>query len=289
MTLSEHLSELRVRLIRASIALALAFTVLYVNRQPVWEFIRVPYRMAWEDLHEELLETRQELVAEDPDRMDELFVSGPPDWEMRNPEKDLASPQSLKPGGAFFLKIRISLLLAFFIAGPVLLLEVWMFVAAGLYKREKRVVYAFLPPSVLLFFAGVAFGYYYMTPAAIFFTNADGLGVDDIKRQMDVDEYLGFLRSFSLAMGIVFQIPIVQLALSRAGLVAPRAYATYRGHMAVGALVFAAIITPPDPITQILLAGPAIVLWEIGYWCSRLVWKEPMGLTTLDDFEPSGV
>ncbi|MEL6715423.1 MAG: twin-arginine translocase subunit TatC, partial [Planctomycetota bacterium] len=74
-----------------------------------------------------------------------------------------------------------------------------------------------------------------------------------------------------IALGVVFQIPVIQVVLSKAGIVPPSAYAKYRGHMAIALLVFAGIITPPDVVTQVLLAGPAIVLWEIGYWISRTV------------------
>ena len=79
----------------------------------------------------------------------------------------------------------------------------------------------------------------------------------------------------SLAIGIIFQLPVVQVVLSRVGLVNPSVFAKYRGHMAVIALIVAAILTPPDPMTQVILAGPAIVLWEIGILCARLAWREP--------------
>ena len=289
MTLGEHLDELRVRLMRATLAFVIAFVTLYAFREPVNKFIHMPYEQAWERLHDRLVEVRREQVEEDPARLEELFVVGEPEWELRDPDKVLAPASAFQPGGAFFVKVRICFLLALFVAGPVLLWEVWMFVAAGLYRQEKRVVYSFLPPSMGLFFAGVAFGFSVMVPAAIYFTQADGLGIDPYMRQMNIDLYLQFLRSLSLALGVIFQLPIFQIALSRAGVVDPAIYAKYRGHMFVGMLVFAALITPPDPVTQVLLAGPAIILWEIGYWSARLVWRGDAGPSDGDELSvPSG-
>lgn len=273
MTLREHLDELRVRLMRATIALVIAFVVLYSYRVPVNRFIQRPYEQAWERLEDKLAEVKREQVEAGSVELEDAFIEGEPNWRLREPERYLAPLSSFQAGGPFFVNIRICFLLSLFIAGPVFIWELWMFIAAGLYRQEKRVVYAFLPPSMILFAVGVIFGFTAMVPAAIYFTQADGLGALGIARQMNLDFYLQFLRGLSLALGLIFQLPIFQIALSRAGMIDPKLYAQYRGHVAIALLVFAAIITPPDPVTQVLLAGPAIVLWEIGYWCSRAVYK----------------
>ena len=308
MTLSEHLSELRVRLIRSAIVFVMVFGVLYAYRQPVQDFIQRPQKQAWAMLHERLYEARLEYVATNDDvALAEYFADengnplpndavltvdtdGQPDrqYVLREADKILQPMTSLQSMGPFFLALRVCFYLAMFIAGPYLIWELWMFVAAGLYKREKRIVHMALPPSLLLFFVGNAFGYYFMVPYAIYFTQSDGIeSLNVVPRMMDYDLYFQWLRSLTLALGAVFQLPIIQVALSKIGLVDPKIYAKYRGHAAIGALVFAAIITPPDWFTQLLLAGPTIVLWEIGYWCSRAVWSEPEGLVLTDDVEPS--
>ena len=121
-----------------------------------------------------------------------------------------------------------------------------------------------------------------MVPAALYFTQGMGLGTEPIPlpREVSADDYLKFIRGLCLALGIIFQIPVVQLMLAKTGIVEPKVFAQYRGHMALALLVFAALITPPDPMTQLLLAGPAIVLWEIGYWVSR--WSTRGALTSVE-------
>ena len=294
MTLSEHLQELRVRLFRGAIAFVLAFVGLYMFRGPVQEFIQRPHTVAWEELHEKLHEGRLALVENNSDISVETYfdvskdAAGEDVLTLKNPEDVLQPMTALSAGGPFFLAIKICFYLSLFIAGPIFLWEIWMFIAAGLYKAEKRVVYMSLPPSLLLFLAGNAFGFMFMVPAAIYFTQSDGLdAVKIVPRMVDYEQYFQFLRSLTLALGVIFQLPIFQVALSRTGLVNPAVYAKYRGHTAILALVLAAIITPPDPFTQVLLAGPTMILWEIGYWCARLAWKGDAPLDDSSDEEDS--
>ena len=308
MTLGEHLSELRTRLIRSTVAFLLAAVVLYVYRGPALDFILVPYGQAAEWLDKDLAKVYLDLVIEDPElAWDDYFF--PPELEIPRAEPgfdkalfiedhsaDLrvakalrfpSQPQSINAAGPFLTKIKIAVLLAVFIAGPIFLWEMWMFIAAGLYQAERKVVYSFFPVTLLLFLVGVAFGFYYMVPNAIYFLQADGIGTDGIRRDMELVDYMKFLRGLSLALGVVFQLPVAQVVLSRTGLVDPKLYAKYRGHMAICALVLAMFLTPPDPFTQLLLAGPAIVLWEVGYWVSRFFWKPPTALVPTDEL-PGG-
>lgn len=283
MTLGEHLDELRVRLFRASIAFVLAFSVMYVFRHPVQRFIQYPHARAWAKLEEDLFQARLDLVESSDDyTYEDFFVVGEtpegadrPELVLRDADKVLLPLTSLHSSGPFILAIKICFYLSLFIAGPFLLWEVWMFIAAGLYKNERRVVYGVLPASLGLFLVGNAFGFTVMVPAAIYFMQSDGLAeLPVVPRMVDYENYFWFLRSLTLALGFVFQIPIFQIVLSRTGMVDPALYAKYRGHMAVITLVVAAIITPPDPFTQVLLAGPAVLLWEVGYWCARAAWKK---------------
>jgi sec-independent protein translocase protein TatC len=309
MTLGEHLGELRTRLIRATAAFAIAVIVLYVYRGPALQFILIPYGQAAEWLDTDLSKVFLDKVVEDPElHWDDYFF--PPELEIPREDagfdkakfieshadelrvaKELRfpkQPQAINAAGPFITKLKIAVLLAVFVAGPIFLWEMWMFIAAGLYKAERRIVYSFFPVTLLLFLTGVAFGFYYMVPNAIYFLQADGIGTDGIRRDMELGDYMQFLRGLSLALGVVFQLPVAQVVLSRTGLVNPKLYAKYRGHMAIAALVIAMFLTPPDPFTQLLLAGPAIVLWEIGYWVSRMFWTPPPEIIPEDELTESG-
>lgn len=310
MTLGEHLAELRVRLIRSTLALVIAFLVIYGYREAALKFIMRPYNQAAVQLNEKLSEVLILQLQEDrslpwdgafePPAIEipaasETFDVAEFVEEHRSelrPIRDRRIPsklQGLSAGAPFIIKIKNALMLALFVAGPVFLWEMWMFVAAGLYKAEKKVVYSFFPVMLALFLGGVAFGFLYLVPNAIYFLQSDGLGVDDIGREMEVSLYMQFLRGLAFAMGLVFQLPVAQVILSKTGVVDPKQYAQYRGHMAIAALVIAAIVTPPDPFTQILLAGPAIVLWEVGYWISRLVWTPPEVIIPEDELDEAGL
>lgn len=295
MTLGEHLNELRARLFRAAIVATVFFTVAYSFGEELMEFLHRPQNEAFAELRENVMKPRLVKRVEAGElQAAEVFVDGA--YEVREDgsvngvvaEKydQLKGLQSYVSGGSFFYALKISFYLSLVMAAPYILWELWGFIAAGLYKHERRAVYKLLPPSILLFYAGLAFGYLFMVPAAIYFTQMYGLGVDGINREISLDYLWGFMRGLCLAVGVVFQIPIIQLVLSKAGIVAPRTYAKFRGHTAIGLLVFAAIITPPDIVTQVLLAGPAIVLWEVGYWIARFTVDEEQ-FRDLNDEEPA--
>lgn len=290
MTLSEHLNELRARLVRSLVVFALAFSVLYSFQAEVAQFVFQPQMKAVEQLEEKLDRVLAQRVLDGELKEEDFFVPGTvtvdaegvPDGT-RLPTRNLIIVKYDAATGSFLFNLKVCFLVALAIAIPVALWEVWGFIAAGLYKHEKRVAYWFLPPAILLFYGGIVFGYTVMVPVALFFTQGVTLGQETppIPREVNLNDYLAFLRGLCLALGVVFQIPIVQLMLAKTGVVHPRVFAKYRGHMAVGMLIFAALITPPDPFTQMLLAGPAIVLWEVGYWIARITTKnmpEPLEL-----------
>jgi sec-independent protein translocase protein TatC len=171
----------------------------------------------------------------------------------------------------FFFYLQVCGYASMFIGGPFVLWQIWGFIAAGLYREEKRAVYKYFPPSVGLFFGGAIFGYTYLVPYAYYFISK--MGLEQLRHDAEVSEYFTFLSSLALGMGIVFQLPVLMMALSRIGIVDPKAYSKYRGHFVVGALVIAAIITPPDPYTQIMMAGPMAVLYEVGILLAKLATK----------------
>lgn len=268
MTLGEHLQELRVRLIRATIALVVFFALAWNFRAPIDDFVQQPYRDTAARLNADLIVMAEEAIAEDPEAWADWYEDGYP--ETRRIRVDKRIPDSMKVdtgGGMFIYYMKVCLYVALALGGPYMLWEIWQFVAAGLYRNERRVALRYFPFSAALFIGGILFGFFAMLPAALYFLNVYGLG--RILWYQSADSYWKLVQSMTLALGAIFQLPVIMLALARLDLVQPAVYARCRGYMAVGALVVAAVLTPPDPVTQMLMAGPMIVLYEVGIWVSR--------------------
>ena len=267
MTLGEHLDELRKRLIRSTVVLLVCFVVAWALRVPLFGFVVRPYEDSATRLSVEIVRIADEKIAEGADWR-AWYQDGYP--EVRNLRADRQISTTLRgdtAGAGFVFDMKICFYFALAFGGPVLLWEMWQFIAAGLYRRERRVVLRYFPISFALFVAGIAFGFFAMIPAALYFLAVQTL--DRIQWYQTADNYWSMVVNMTLALGFLFQLPVVMLALARLGLVEVRSYAKYRGHMMVGALVVGAILTPPDPITQMLMAGPIIVLYEVGIWVSR--------------------
>jgi len=270
MTLGEHLEELRTRLIRSTIALVVVFGVAWAFHKPLADYAFRPYTLAAGWLNEAKHDFYSEQLEQDPDlEWSEYFTTADPKTRELRPEKlTRADLRADAASAGFFLYMRVCLYFAMFVGGPFVLWQVWQFIAAGLYQREQRVVLSYFPFSVLLFVGGVLFGYFGMVPYALFFLAKMTLG-SHIEYWESLDNYWTFLTSLTLALGAVFQLPVVMLALARLGIVEPKTFAKYRGHCAVGALVAAAVITPPDPFTQMMMALPIVLLYELGLWVAR--------------------
>jgi sec-independent protein translocase protein TatC len=148
----------------------------------------------------------------------------------------------------------------------------WRFIAAGLYLHERRVVGRTIPISLLLFVAGGVFGYFVMVPYGLYFL-ATAFPPEKLEFLPRLSEYLSFLSLLTLALGLVFQLPLLMYVLVRIDLVEREAFRKYRRYFIVGAFIVAALLTPPDPFTQLLLAGPMIVLYEVGLLWTRFAQK----------------
>ncbi|OGI69119.1 MAG: twin arginine-targeting protein translocase TatC [Candidatus Muproteobacteria bacterium RBG_16_60_9] len=189
---------------------------------------------------------------------------------------DVASP--------FLTPIRLTLAVALVIAIPVVLYQVWAFVAPGLYRHEKRVAIPLLFSSIFLFYAGMAFAYFIVFPVAFgFFAQSAPEGV---LMMTDIKAYLDFVFSMFFAFGIAFEIPVAVVILSVMGIVDPEALAGKRSYVIVGAFVLAAVLTPPDVFSQILLAVPTILLFEVGLFFARR-WKASVNATDAADKPPA--
>lgn len=173
----------------------------------------------------------------------------------------------------FLTPFKLTLVLSLFAAMPYVLYQVWAFVAPGLYKREKKIVIPLFCSSVILFYAGMAFAYYVVFPLVfMFFTS---VGPEDVSIMTDIRSYLDFVLKLFFAFGISFEIPIAVVILSWMGAVDPDSLAKKRPYVFILCFVFGMLLTPPDILSQTLLAIPMWLLFEIGIMFGRLVKPQP--------------
>lgn len=162
----------------------------------------------------------------------------------------------------FFVPLKVSLMAAFLIALPYILYQVWRFVAPGLYAHEKRLVWPMIIASTLLFFGGMAFAYFAVFPVVFGFITASA--PQGVAVMTDIDKYLSFVLTMFMAFGITFQVPVAVVLLVRMGFVTVEKLREIRPYMIVGAFVAGAIFTPPDVVSQFMLAMPLWMLYEVG-------------------------
>jgi sec-independent protein translocase protein TatC len=272
MTLGDHLDELRSRLFRGVVVTLVCFVTAYIYRIEVTQIVMGPFEKGVGMLNGHWELYFDEIVSEDASiARTEYFVSDDPEDMRLIPKLAISDiPMMTGTSEGFMMKLRASLYFALFVGGPYLLWQLWGFISAGLYKTERRVVLSFFPASILLFFSGVLFGYYMLVPYGIYYLNIDEVpGVALL--QFRLEEYFAFVTSMCLALGVVFQLPILQTAVAKVGLVRPSTFAHYRGHFALSSFIIAALLTPPDPVTQSMMAAPMVLLYELGILSSRLV------------------
>ncbi|MBK8537687.1 MAG: twin-arginine translocase subunit TatC [Candidatus Competibacteraceae bacterium] len=172
----------------------------------------------------------------------------------------------------FLTPLKLSLMLAVFIAIPWILYQIWGFVAPGLYQREKRLVLPILASSTLLFYCGMAFAYFLIMP--LFFAFITSTAPQGVAVMTDINHYLDFVLRMFFAFGMAFEVPVATVILALAGLITPEAMAAKRPYVIVGAFVIGMLLTPPDVISQTLLALPMWLLFEVGVFISRLLLRQ---------------
>ncbi|MFZ2739564.1 MAG: twin-arginine translocase subunit TatC [Burkholderiaceae bacterium] len=230
----QHLMELRDRLIKAMAAMGIAAAVLALFPGPgaLYDILASP------------------LVAHLPKGATLIATS-------------VISP--------FMVPLKILMMAAFLIALPVILWQLWAFVAPGLYVHEKRLVLPLVVSSTLLFFVGVAFCYFFVFGQVFSFIQS--FAPKSITAAPDIEAYLSFVLTMFLAFGMAFEVPIVVIVLARMGLVSIQKLKDFRGYFIVLAFIIAAVITPPDVVSQLALAIPMCLLYELGIWASKLFIK----------------
>ena len=169
----------------------------------------------------------------------------------------------------FMTPFKLALLAAIFFAMPVILYQVWAFVAPGLYKHERRFALPLFISSVILFYAGAAFAYWVVFPLAFkFFV---GTTPEGVRMMTDMTQYMDFTVLMFFAFGLAFEIPVATVLLVRTGLVKREALTKNRGYVILGIFIIAAFLTPPDPVSQTLMALPMYALYEAGLLLSRML------------------
>lgn len=171
----------------------------------------------------------------------------------------------------FLVPLKILMMAAFMLALPVVLWQVWAFVAPGLYTHEKKLVLPLVASSTILFFVGVAFCYFFVFGQVFKFIQ--GFAPKSITAAPDIEAYLGFVLSMFLAFGMAFEVPIVVIVLARMNIVTIQKLKDFRGYFVVLAFIIAAIVTPPDVVSQLALAIPMCLLYEIGIWAAQIFIK----------------
>jgi sec-independent protein translocase protein TatC len=229
-----HLVELRDRLIRALVAVGICFGLLSIWPGPagLYDLLAAP------------------LVAHLP-KGGTLIAT------------NVISP--------FLVPLKITLMAGFLLALPVVLYQVWAFVAPGLYAHEKKLVLPLVISSTLLFFAGVAFCYFFVFGKV--FTFIQTFAPKSVSAMPDIEAYLSFVMTMFIAFGAAFEVPIVVVVLARIGLVSIERLKGFRSYFIVVAFIVAAVLTPPDIVSQLALAIPMVLLYEVGIWAAQIFIK----------------
>ena len=227
-SLISHLLELRDRLLRSVLALIIIFVPLAFIANDLYEFLAKP-------LMEQLPEGTSMIATE--------------------------------PHAPFFVPFKFAFAVAFAVSIPYLLYQMWAFIAPGLYRHEKRLVFPLLISSSVLFYLGIAFAYFVVFPLIFsFFANSAPEGVAVMT---DINSYLSFVLKLFFAFGVAFEVPIATILLVKMGIATPDSLAAKRPYLIIGAFILGMLLTPPDIFSQTMLAVPIWILFEAGLYASR--------------------
>ncbi len=276
--LLDHLVELRSRLIVCVAALVVGFAICFGFSEPIYRFLLHPFAIASQLLAAEQVAHAQQAGGFDIGK----FFAGTRDLFLAlvgarevpvSAEGDKLNLIFTAPLEFFFTKLKLAGFGAVVLTFPVLAWQVYGFVAPGLYKRERKAFVPFLLASPTLFLMGAGLVYYIILPFVLWFSLSQQIVDAQVSVQLlpKVSDYLSLVTTLLLAFGLCFQLPVVLTLLGMAGIVSSDMLKAGRRYAIVAVFVVAAVVTPPDPISQTMLALPIILLYEISIWCVRLI------------------
>ncbi len=259
MPLLDHLIELRKRLLICVVLLIAAFLLCFAFAEGIFEFLTQPLADVLK-AHENSGQVRRLIFT------------------------DLTE--------VFFTYVKVAFFAGAFLCVPVFLIQIWMFIAPGLYENEKTAIAPFLIATPILFFIGGSLVYYVIFPVAseffISFEKTGTSGTLAIELETKVDQYLSLIMKLIFAFGICFELPVLMTLMARVGIATSAGMAAKRKYAIVGVFIVAAIFTPPDPISQLLLAIPIILLYELSILLARMVEKKRAADEASEDSDGSG-
>ena len=254
MSFLDHLEELRWHLIRATIAVVVVATVAFIAKEFIFDVLLLGPKRADFPTYKLLCRAATTLGVEDS------FCFKEESFRI----------QSRTPAGQFSAHIWTSITAGFIIAFPYVLYEFWKFISPGLRPGERKNSKGFIIIASFLFFVGVCFGYFVVTPLTINFLGSYKVS-DAVFNDFDLSSYIGLVRASVLASGIIFELPIIIYFLTKIGLVTPQWLKKYRKFALVGILVVSAVITPPDIASQVVVTVPVLILYEVSILISKIV------------------
>ncbi|MHC4939765.1 MAG: twin-arginine translocase subunit TatC [Planctomycetota bacterium] len=236
MTIAEHLDELRKRLLVSVVAVVFCAILAFWRIEDVVNFMRRPLDLAITDMTADTVHVVQTKVF-----------------------------------GGFLAAMKVAFFAGAVIASPVVLMQMWGFISAGLYRHERRAVKFYAIPGFLLFLSGAALAYFYVMPYAFDFLlgfSEEQLGIESM---LDISPLISLMAFAMFMFGLLFQLPVVMVFMMRIGVVEPDTFARYRRHAIAASFALAMVLTPPDIVTQIALAVSMAILYEAAIWFGRFI------------------
>lgn len=254
MSFLDHLEDLRWHLIRITLSIVIAGTVAFIFSRWIFDVIIFGPKSMDFPTYKYLCKLSTFL------NVDSTFCADAFPFTI----------QSRTMGGQFSADIWTSIFAGFIIAFPYIIYQLWSFISPGLLENERKNSRGFIIVSSLLFFLGVLFGYYVITPLSINFLGTYSVS-SEITNQFDISSYISLVRSSSIAAGLVFELPIIIYFLTKIGIVTPQILKKYRKYALVGVLIISAVITPPDVASQVIVAIPILILYQVSIYISAIV------------------